>query len=93
MTNVPKEIRDAWADIYKLFDISYNMDGSEDAWIQYWNRANQLIQKYGDDIPMLRILEAYAGIIEAVLNQKKTDNKSLMWDKDEDYPHPREERK
>jgi hypothetical protein len=89
MTNVPDNIREALADCYRLFDISYPMTGTEEEWKQYWDKANKLIQKYGDDIPMLRILEAYAGIIEAVLNQKKTDNKSLMWDKDEDYPHPR----
>lgn len=89
MTNVPKEIRDAWADVYKLFDISYNMDGSDDAWIQYWNRANQLIQKYGDDIPLLEMFEAIGHMLECFCNQRKTGNKSLTWHKDEDYPHPR----
>ena len=89
MTNVPKEIRDALSDVYKLFDISYNMDGSEDAWIQYWNRANQLIQKYGDDIPLLEMIVAIGHMLETFCNQRKTGNKSLTWHKDEDYPHPR----
>ena len=90
MTNVPKEIRDAWTDIYKLFDIHYCMDGSEEAWIQYWNHANQLIQKYDDDIPLLEMCEAIAHMIEYCSNVKKKDNKILSWHKDEDYPHPRQ---
>ena len=28
VTNVPQTIRDAWADVYRLFDVSYNMNGS-----------------------------------------------------------------
>lgn len=90
MTNVPDEIRTALADAYRLFDISYPMTGTDEEWKQYWDKANKLIQKYGDDIPLLRLLEAYAGIIETVLNQKKTDNKSMMWDPGEEYPHPKE---
>ena len=89
MTNVPQEIRDALADAYRLFDVSFLMTGTEEEWKQYWDKANKLIQKYGDEIPLLRLLEAYAGIIESRLNEQKTDNKSLLWGKDEDYPHPR----
>ena len=90
MTNVPQPVRDAWADIYKLFDVSYNMDGSDDAWIQYWERANALIKKHGDEIPLLQMCEAIAGMLETFCNQRKTGNKSLSWNKDEDYPYPKE---
>jgi hypothetical protein len=89
MTNVPQETRDALADAYRLFDVSYQMTGTEDDWKQYWDKANKLIQKYGDGIPMLNLLVAYAGIIETRLNEQKTGNKTLVWTKDEDYPHPR----
>ena len=89
MTNVPDNIREALADAYRLFDVSYLMTGTEDEWKQYWDKANKLIQKYGDDIPLLNLLVGYAGIIENQINYRKTNNKSLMWDKDEDYPHPR----
>ena len=89
MTNVPQEIRDALADAYRLFDISFNMTGTEDEWKEYWDKANKLIQKYGDEIPMLNLLVAYAGIIETRLNEQRTGNKTLVWTKDEDYPHPR----
>lgn len=89
MTNVPQEIRDALADAYRLFDISFPMEGTDDEWMQYWEKANKMIQKYGDDIPLLNLLTAYAGIIETVINQRKTGNKSLMWNAGEDYPHPK----
>ena len=90
MTNVPDSIREALADAYRLFDVSFLMTGSEEEWKQYWDKANKLIQKYGDEIPLLRLLEAYAGIIETRLNEQKTENKSLMWNPDEEYPHPKE---
>lgn len=90
MTNVPQTIRDAWADVYKLFDISYNMDGSEDAWVQYWKQANELIQKYGDEVPLLEMLEQVAHMLEIFVARRKTGNSILYWDKDEDYPYPKE---
>lgn len=90
MTNVPDKIREAWADVYKLFDINYNMDGSDDAWVQYWNRANQLIQKYGDEVPLLEMLEQVAHLLEIFVARRKTGNTSLYWGKDEPYPYPKE---
>lgn len=89
MTNVPDNVREAWKDLYILFDENYNMDGSQEAWEAYWNQASQLIIKHGDNVPMLKILEAIANMLEAFCNYRKTGNKSLIWDKDEDYPHPR----
>lgn len=89
MTNVPQEIRDAWADVYRLFDVSYNMDGSEEAWKTFWERANELIRKYDDDIPLLELLESIAHMIEIFINQRKTENQCLRWDKREGYPHPK----
>ena len=88
MTNVPDKIREAWADVYRLFDVSYQMDGTPLAWIQYWDKANKLVQKYGDDIPLLELLEAVAHMI-AKFCEGREKNSSLMWDKDEDYPYPK----
>ena len=89
MTNVPQMTREALADVYKLFDVSYLMEGTDKDWEQYWGRGNKLIQQYGDSTPLLHLLEAYAGVIECAINERKTGNKSLTWGKDEDYPHPR----
>lgn len=91
MTNVPDRIREAWADVYRLFDVSYGMDGSEQAWEQYWNRVNELIQKYGDEIPLLFVLEGTAKMIEFFVKiREKPKNESLPWRADEDYPYPKE---
>ena len=89
MTNVPDNIRSAWADVYKLFDVSYNMDESDEAWKQFWDMANKLVVKYGDEIPLLELFESVAHILEIVVARRKTGNESLYWRKDEDYPYPR----
>ena len=44
MTNVPEKIREAWKDVYVLFDTSYSMDGSDEAWKAYWDKANKLVR-------------------------------------------------
>lgn len=90
MTNVPENIREAWKEVYILFDTSYGMNGSKEEWIAYWEKANKLIQKYGDEIPLLEMTTALAHMIECFCNQRKTGNKSLLWCEDEDYPHPKE---
>lgn len=89
MTNVPEPIRQAWKELYVLFDTNFNMDGSPTAWEHYWDQVNQLVYKYGDEVPLLEVAEAIAHMIECFCNQRKTGNKSLMWDKDDPYPHPR----
>ena len=89
MTNVPQNIRDAWADVYKLFDVSYNMDGSEQAWEEYWNKANALIVKYGDEVPLLELLEQVAHMLEIFVAMRETGNSILYWGKGEAYPYPK----
>ena len=88
MTNVPDKIREAWADVYRLFDTSYPMDGSQEAWKQYWDKANALIQTYDDGIPLLELLESVAHMIAKFVDDRNR-NHSLTWDKDEDYPYPK----
>lgn len=84
MTNVPEPIRQAWKELYILFDTNYSMDGSQQAWEHYWEQANKLIQKYGDDVPLLEMTVSIAHMIEGCKG-----NKSMMWDKDEKYPYPK----
>ena len=92
MTNVPDEIRTALADAYKLFDISFKMEGTQEEWEKYWQHGTELVKKYGDDIPVLNLVEAYAKIIECQIIFRQTGNKTLMWEKDEEYPHPRKDK-
>ena len=90
MTNVPAKIREAWKDVYVLFDTSYNMDGSEQAWIDYWDKANKLIIKYGDEIPLLELLEQVAHMIEIFVKRRETANNTLYWGSHEPYPYPKD---
>ena len=95
MTNVPQTIRDAWADVYRLFDVSYGMDGSDQAWETYWNKANEIVLKYANDIPLLPLLISVSEIIKHLVDERKSkqaenEQKILPWGKDEDYPYPKD---
>ena len=46
MTNVPQELRDMWADVYRLFDSHYNMKNTPEAWKEYWDRVAEINDKY-----------------------------------------------
>ena len=46
MTNVPKEIRDMWTDVYVLFDTHYLMQNTPEAWSEYWERCAELHVKW-----------------------------------------------
>ena len=76
MTNVPEPIRNAWKDLYILFDRHYSMDGSEEQWEKYWLEAMELIKKH-DGIPLLDLIEATAKQIEAFVKQRNEQNKSV----------------
>ena len=94
MTNVPQPIRDAWADVYTLFDVSFKMSNDDRDWQDYWGRANELVKKYGDDIPLLEMFTAVAHMLEHFIKQrekpKEKPNESLPWKPDEDYPYPKD---
>ena len=84
MTNVPDNIREAWKELYILFDTNYGMDGSDKAWTKYWEQANKLIQKFGAEIPLLEMTVSIAKLIDTLHG-----NHSLEWKKDEPYPYPK----
>ena len=46
MTNVPDNLREMWADIYKLFDLNYKMENTSQAWNKYWDQVEQLLKKH-----------------------------------------------
>ena len=84
---MPNDIREAWKDVYVLFDVSYGMNGSAEDWQAYWDKANKLIQKYGDSVPLLELLESVAHMIETFVKRREN---TLLWGKDEDYPYPKQ---
>lgn len=48
MTNVPNEIREMWSDVYKLFDVNYNMPNTPQAWETFWEQAQSIRKKHKD---------------------------------------------
>ena len=49
MTNVPNNLREMWADVYRLFDMNYNMKNDEESWKKFWDQATQIVEKYKHD--------------------------------------------
>lgn len=46
MTNVPNDLREMWADIYRLFDINYKMPNTDKAWQTLCEQSVALYIKY-----------------------------------------------
>lgn len=46
MTNVPQNLRDMWADAYRLFDLNYNIQNTPEAWKKFWEDAQEIAAKY-----------------------------------------------
>ena len=49
MTNVPQNIREMWTDLYKLFDMNYLMEGTDDDWKRFYLKGKELFEKYGQN--------------------------------------------
>lgn len=48
ITNVPDNLREMWADIYKLYDINYNMKNTGEDWKKFWDQATELLHKHNN---------------------------------------------
>ena len=48
MTNVPQDIRDMWKDVYVLFDSHYNMPNTPESWKAFWEKTQEIQQKYNN---------------------------------------------
>lgn len=66
MTNVPDNLREMWADIYRLFDINYKMPNTEDAWKKFWDQAVKIVDKYKNDC---RFVENLVVIVSEILEE------------------------
>ena len=64
MTNVPDTIREMWADLYRLFDSSYLMHNTPDAWNAYWDKAKDIYEKYGKSTHVLEFTALISKMIE-----------------------------
>ena len=47
MTNLPNDIRQMWADAYKLHDIHAKMQNTAEDWELFWKDAREISEKYG----------------------------------------------
>ena len=63
MTNVPPEIREIWTDLYKLFDIHYRMQNTEQDWKEFWKHAQEIYRKHGKNERLFEMLVLVADII------------------------------
>lgn len=60
MTNVPKEIRDIWTDLYKLFDRHFLITGTGEEWKAFWNDAKELCERSGNNEHLYVMIVAIA---------------------------------
>lgn len=76
MTNVPNDIREMWADVYRLFDVSYNMKNDAESWKRFWDSANQIRDKY--ECPeLIGLLMVVSDMIEGHITDKKLQPSAL----------------
>ena len=71
MTNVPNEIREMWADVYKLFDLNYNMTNDKDSWAKFWEQAEQIRQKHSDNYYIGSLILIVSEMLEGHMVDKK----------------------
>ena len=70
MTNVPNEIREMWADVYKLFDLNYNLPNTAEAWSRFWEQAEQIRQKYPENPHLGAMIIVVSEMIEYNVTKK-----------------------
>ena len=63
MTNVPEDIREAWKEVYVLFDTHYLMDNTEEAWLEFWTKAKEIMVRHKEMKHIMDMLVAVADMI------------------------------
>lgn len=85
-TNVPDHLRAMWTDIYKLFDLNYQMQNTVEDWNKFWNQAKEIYEKHGKTDRLMDMITLVANMI---CDRMKADNKTPTWKPDENYPYPK----
>lgn len=70
MTNVPQDIRDMWADVYRLFDMNYNIPNTAEAWKKFWDQAAEIQEKHNNP-HLLGLIMIVSDMIEYHITDKK----------------------
>lgn len=68
MTNLPDNLREMWADIYRLYDRNYNMENTKEAWNAFWEQAKAIQDKYGQ--VSFRLVVVVSEMLEEPMKQK-----------------------
>jgi len=71
MTNVPNEIREMWAEIYRLFDRNYLMPNTEDAWNKFWEQAMDIHKKYPKQYHLFKMLTVVGDMISDRMKEEQ----------------------
>ncbi len=74
MTNVPKEIRDIWTDLYKLFDRHFLITGSDEEWDDFWNEAIELHGRSGNNEHLYEMIVAISDYLGDRIKQQRANN-------------------
>ena len=53
MTNVPQDLREMWADVYRLFDANYLLENTKEGWDKFWHDGGALMAKYRVKYPLI----------------------------------------
>ena len=72
MTNVPNELRDMWADLYRLFDAHYRMENTVEAWAVFLNHAKELWEKYDMNKRLRQMIDVVIDMIADRIDSEKT---------------------
>lgn len=74
MTNVPNELRDMWADVYRLFDIHYLMEDTEPAWAGFLDKARELWERYNRNHRLMCMINVVIDMIDDRIKAGRTAN-------------------
>jgi len=70
MTNVPDNLREMWADLYRLFDLNYNIKNDAESWKKFWEQVEQLNDKHKNRHFMALAIIVSDMIEDHILNKK-----------------------
>ena len=90
MTNVPNNLREMWADFYRLFDMYYLLKNTEAEWNQYWAAAVSLYNKYGKSERVMDMLTLISEMISDRIKQEQLEAERQELEQ-EGHPHTLED--
>jgi len=91
MTNLPNDLREMWADIYRAFDECYGIANKDERWERFHELITRVKEKHNYNAMSILINAVYDLLEETCDKSHKTGDRTLYWGKGEDYPYPTDE--